>query len=222
VSARRRAEEHRALLASELSHRVKNTLTSLQAIVAQTMRRATSVEDAGTTLEARIQAMAAAHDLLINERFESASLRALLGRTLAPFGGEDGARFHMAGQDLRLPPRLVVAFALAIHELATNATKYGALSNAAGVVNLQWHVTDDAHPRQLHLTWTESGGPPVQPPKQTSFGTQLIQRVLAHEIGGTAKICYDPDGIVFRAAAPLAEQAEDGEDGTWNGVERRH
>jgi PAS domain S-box-containing protein len=123
VTARRRAEEHRTLLANELSHRVKNTLASLQAIVSQTMRRATSVQEAGTTLEARIQAMSAANDLLISGRFESTSLRALVERTLTPFGVEDGQRFKLSGEDLQLPPRLVVAFALALHELATNAAK---------------------------------------------------------------------------------------------------
>jgi PAS domain S-box-containing protein len=208
VSSRRRADEHRSLLANELSHRVKNTLASLQAIVAQTMRRATSVENAGKTLEARIQAMSAAHDLLISERFESASLRSLLDRTLAPFGIEDDRRFRIAGQDLHLPPRLVVAFALALHELATNATKYGALSTADGVVELDWEVDDSLHPHSLHLTWRETGGPPVAPPLRTSFGTQLIQRVLAHEIRGSAEVFYLPGGVLFKAVAPLVDSAE--------------
>jgi PAS domain S-box-containing protein len=212
VTDRRRAEEHRTLLANELSHRVKNTLASLQAIVAQTMRRATSVEDASTTLEARIQAMSAANDLLINERFESASIRALLDRTLAPFGIEDGQRFRLDGPDIHLPPRLVVAFALAIHELATNASKYGALSNADGVVDLHWKVTDGHHPRQLHLSWVESGGPRVEPPSRTSFGTQLIQRVLARDINGTVEILYPPEGVVFTAVAPLVDSAENDND----------
>ena len=208
VSNRRRADEHRTLLANELSHRVKNILASLQAIVAQTMRRATSVEEAGKTLEARIQAMAAAHDLLISERFESASLRSLIDRTLAPFGVEDNRRFRIVGQDLYLPPRLVVAFALALHELATNATKYGALSTADGVVDLVWQVNHDPHPHSLHLTWRETGGPPVAPPSRTSFGTQLIQRVLAHEISGSAEVAYLPEGVVFKAIAPLLDGAE--------------
>lgn len=208
VTERRRAEEHRALLANELNHRVKNTLASLQAIVSQTMRRATSVDDAGKTLEARIQAMSAANDLLISGRFESTSLRALLNRTLAPFGVEDRQRFRITGEDLPLPPRLVVAFALALHELATNAAKYGALSNAEGVIDLSWKVADGWQPHDLHLTWTERGGPPVVPPTQTSFGTQLIQRVLAHETGGTAQVWYLPEGVVFEAVAPLIDSAD--------------
>ncbi|TCP95876.1 PAS domain S-box-containing protein [Sphingomonas sp. PP-F2F-A104-K0414] len=212
VTARRRAEEHRTLLANELSHRVKNTLASLQAIVSQTMRRATSVQEAGTTLEARIHAMSAANDLLISGRFESTSMRALVERTLTPFGVEDGQRFKLSGEDLQLPPRLVVAFALALHELATNAAKYGALSTADGVIDLSWKVMDGWQPHDLHLTWVESGGPPVAPPTRTSFGTQLIQRVLAHETGGTAKISYLPGGVVFEAVAPLVDSADNDND----------
>lgn len=212
VTDRKRAEEHRALLANELSHRVKNTLASLQAIVSQTMRRATSVKDAGTTLEARIRAMSSANDLLINGQFESASLRALIDRTLAPFGIEDGQRFRVNGEDLRLPPGLVVAFALALHELATNASKYGALSNAEGIIDINWKVVDGWHPHRLHLTWVESGGPTVKPPTRTSFGSHLIQRVLAHDTGGTAKVSYLPQGIEFEAVAPLIDIAENDND----------
>ena len=210
ITERKRAEGHRTLLAHELSHRVKNTLTSLQAVVAQTMRRATSIEEAGATLEARIQAMASANDLLIHEQFESASMHDLLARTLAPFGIEDEGRFERDGPDTRLPPRLVTSFALALHELATNATKYGALSTAGGKVRIDWRVTGAAHPRQLRLTWVETGGPPVDPPLRTGFGTQLIQRVLARETGGTAELSYEPAGVRFTAITPLPDPGEDG------------
>ena len=215
ITDRKKADEHRALLSNELSHRVKNMLASLQAIVSQTMRRATSVEEAGTTLEARILAMSAASDLLISEQVESASLRALINRTLAPFGVDDRQRFRVTGEDLRLPPRLVVAFALALHELATNASKYGALSNAEGVVDIGWEVVDGWHPHRLRLTWVESGGPPVAPPTRTSFGSQLIQRVLAHDTGGTAKVSYLAGGVEFEAVAALIDCAE-------NDNEQRH
>jgi PAS domain S-box-containing protein len=203
ITSRRRAEEHRALLADELNHRVKNTLMSLQAVVSQTMRHATSVEEAAITLGARIQAMAAANDLLVNEHFESASIFDLFDRTLAPFGVEDGCRFSFKGPDLRLPPRLVVSFALALHELATNATKYGALSNAAGMVQISWMVVTDPDASRLHLVWTEKHGPRVERPTKTSFGTLLLQRVLEREIGGTAEISFLPEGVSFKAIAPL-------------------
>ncbi|WP_157222649.1 PAS domain-containing protein [Novosphingobium sp. AP12] len=208
VTNRREAEEHRTLLANELSHRVKNTLASLQAIVAQTMRRAPSVAAAGVTLEARIQAMAAANDLLISQKFEGATMRALLERTLSPFGVEDKDRFTLTGPDVKLPARLVVAFALAIHELATNATKYGALSNADGMIGLSWEVVHDPHPQSLQLHWVESGGPRVIPPSRTSFGTQLIQRMLPREIDGSVEVDYPAEGLVFKAIAPLIDTAE--------------
>ena len=208
VTGRKRAENHRTLLANELSHRVKNTLTSLQAVIAQTIRRAASLDDAGATLEARIQAMATANDLLITEQFESASIRDLLARTLAPFGIEDESRFRLTGPDMRLPPRLIVGFALALHELATNATKYGALSNGDGVVHIEWKMVDGWHPHRLHLSWEETGGPRVETPSRVGFGTQLIQRVLARETGGTAELSYAPGGVKFLAVAPLPEPAE--------------
>jgi PAS domain S-box-containing protein len=204
VTERRRDQGHRALLARELSHRVKNTLTSLQAVVAQTLRRASSLEDAGETIAARIQAMAAANELLVSEAFASASVRDLLERTLAPFGIDDGQRFVLNGPALSLPPHLVVAFALALHELATNATKYGALSNAAGVVEVTWELIDRATPALLRLSWVERAGPPVVAPERSGFGTQLIRRVLGSEAGGSADVDYRREGVVFTATLPLS------------------
>lgn len=203
VTERRRAEEHRALLANELSHRVKNMLASLQAMAAQTIRRSATLEEAGILLDARIQALAAANDLLVSERFESAGMRDLVDRALAPFGLEDGDRFTLDGPDVRLPPHLVTAFALAIHELATNALKYGALSVPGGRIDLRWHQVGDGADARLQLSWQESGGPRVEPPTQSGFGTQLIKRALARENGGDATIDYRPEGVLFTAISPL-------------------
>jgi two-component sensor histidine kinase len=204
ITDRRAIQSQRALLTRELHQRVQNTLASLQAIVAQTMRRASSVEDASATLTARIQAMAAANTLLITEDFGSVSMEDLIRRSLAPFGVEDTDRFRLSGPNLRLPPQVVVAYALALHELATNASKYGALSNATGVVEVVWSVEGGTAPPLLHMLWREQGGPPVTPPRQTSFGTQLIKRVLATEIGGRVDVDYRAEGVVFTAVAPLA------------------
>jgi PAS domain S-box-containing protein len=209
VTERRRAEEHRTLLAHELRHRVKNTLTSLQAVVAQTLRRADTLEDAADTLEARIQAMARVNDLLIQQQFEGASMRDLLARTLAPFGIEEAERFRLDGPEVHLPPRLVVAYALAIHELATNATKYGALTAEAGRIDLRWTVAREGSHRRLDLVWEESGGPAVAAPDRTGFGTQLIQRVLAKETGGSADIDYAAAGVRFRSSAILFDAVQD-------------
>ncbi len=108
----------------------------------------------------------------------------LVKRSLAPFGVEDARTLPPFGTDLRLPPQVVVAYALALHELATNASKYGALSNAAGVVDVAWSVKGEPDRPLLHMLWREHGGPPVIAPREPSFGTQLIKRVLATEIGG--------------------------------------
>jgi two-component sensor histidine kinase len=129
----------------------------------------------------------------------------LVRRSLAPFGVDDAGRFRLSGPDLRLPPDLVVAYALALHELATNASKYGALSNGAGVVEITWCLKGEAEHSLLHMLWRERGGPPVVPPRQTSFGTQFIKRVLATEIGGRVNVDYHPEGVVFTAVAPLTQ-----------------
>jgi PAS domain S-box-containing protein len=204
ITERRAVQSQRALLTRELHHRVQNTLASLGAIVSQTMRRASSLDDAAATLTARIQAMAAANTLLISEDFGSVLMQDLVRRSLAPFGVEDTQRFRLSGPDLRLPPQVVVAYALALHELATNAAKYGALSNADGVVDVVWSIKGEPGNPLLHMLWQERGGPPVTPPRQTSFGTQLIKRVLATEIGGRVDVDYRDEGIVFIAVAPLA------------------
>lgn len=209
ITERKRAEEHRTLLANELSHRVKNSLAMVQAIVGQTLRKATSLEEAGATLEARIHAMAAANDLLVNERWESASMRKLLQRTLAPFGINDGTHFELDGPDLKLPPSVAVALALGLHEMATNAAKYGALSQEGGVVRLSWEVVNVLRPHRLQFTWIEIGGPPVTAPTRTGFGTKLIERVIASEINGKAEIDYQPNGVIFKVAAPLPESDDE-------------
>lgn len=209
ITDRRALQSHRALLSRELHHRVQNTLASLQAVVAQTMRRASSLQDAAATLTARIQAMAAANTLLISEEFGSVSMQELIMRSLAPFGVEDTGRFHLSGPDLRLPSQLVAAYALALHELATNASKYGALSAATGFVAVEWRITGEQSHPLLHMVWQETGGPLVMPPRRTSFGTQLIKRVLAAEIGGRVDLDFRPEGVVFTAVAPLASSELD-------------
>jgi PAS domain S-box-containing protein len=209
ITDRKRAEDHRALLAHELSHRVKNMLATLQAIVAQTIRNATSLEDAGATLAGRIQAMDAANSLLVDQQWESAALDTLVDRALAPFRTNDGQRVRVSGPDVRVPPRIAVGLGLALHELGTNAAKYGALSTPGGHVEISWKVVDGYKPDRLHFCWEEVGGPTVTPPTRTGFGSKLIQRVLASETGGTADIDYRSTGIVFTAVAPLPEPDDD-------------
>lgn len=205
ITDRKRSDEHRALLANELSHRVKNTLATVQAVAAQTMRTASSIAEAQKTLEARIQAMAAATNSLVNENWDGASLRDLLEKALAPFGTSEDARFQLDGPDVRLPPELAISFGLGIHELATNASKYGALSSAGGVVDVSWEVSNDARGRRLDFTWAEAGGPPVTSPTRIGFGGKLIKRVLAQETGSNVHIDYRPEGVIFKAQAILSD-----------------
>ena len=153
--------------------------------------------------------MVAANDLLVRDSFEGAPLRDLLHRTLAPFGIEDEQRFQLDGPDVRLPTRLAVAFALGLHELATNASKYGALSTPEGQVILSWEVVDGWRPHRLHFSWVETGGPPVAPPVRVGFGTQLIRRVLARDAEGEVNVSYEGSGVVFTVVAPLPAAADD-------------
>ncbi|MGA1805382.1 PAS domain-containing protein [Rhizobium sp. HT1-10] len=203
ITSRRQEQGHRALLAQELSHRLKNTLASLQAIVSQTIKRAKSLGEVEATLTARIHAMVIANDLLVTEDFGNASLKTLVMRTLAPFGVEDALRFSIVGEEIELPSNVVPAYALALHELATNATKYGALSNDSGVVEIEWATDVTSTGNKLILSWRERKGPTVTPPVKTSFGTQLIRRLLVSEAGGVADILYDPAGLLFFATVPI-------------------
>ena len=203
ITSRRQEQGHRALLARELSHRLKNTLASLQAIVSQTIKRARSLDEVEATLTARIHAMVIANDILVSEDFGNASLRTLVTRTLAPFGVDDASRFSIVGEQIELPANVVPAYALVLHELATNATKYGALSSDSGVVEIEWSTDISTAGRELTLSWRERHGPIVTPPVKTSFGTQLIRRLLVSEAGGVADISYDPAGLSFVAKVSI-------------------
>lgn len=205
ITARKRAEEHRDLLARELSHRVKNTLATVQSIARQTLRGAASLEEANDTLEARIRSLAAANDVLTREGGDWATLTEVVIAALHPFGVEQEQRFKIGGPILRLAPRVALAFALAIHELATNSAKYGALSKDLGRVLVSWDLIDGSQPTRLWFQWQEVGGPPVTQPTRRGFGTRMIERALAQEIGGTAEIDYRQRGVVFTAEAPLPD-----------------
>ncbi|MEH3148627.1 MAG: PAS domain-containing protein [Methylobacterium frigidaeris] len=205
VTERKRGEEHRSLLADELHHRVKNSMATMQSIAHQTLRNAASLDEAQTTLDARLRSLSAAHDILTRESWEGATLAEIVEEALRPFRMSDGRRFRTGGPDVRLSPRLALAFVMALHELATNAVKYGALSNDRGRVILDWDIVDGMKPDRLWLRWEEIGGPPVTPPTRKGFGSRMIERVLAAEIGGAAEVDYRPRGAVFTLEAPLPE-----------------
>lgn len=180
-------------------------LATVQAIVGQTLRNATSLEDAGVTLASRIQSMDAANDLLVNERWESAPMHGLVERALAPFRHTENDRFDITGPVVRVPPRVALGLALALHELSTNAVKFGALSTSVGRISITWQVEGPSQARRLHLRWEEAGGPVVVAPTRVGFGSKLIQRVLASEIRGTVALEYPPTGVILEAVSPLPE-----------------
>ncbi|WP_019902898.1 HWE histidine kinase domain-containing protein [Methylobacterium sp. 77] len=212
ITERKHAEEHRNLLAGELTHRVKNTLTLIQSIVRQTLRTAPSLEEAGEALEARVVSLAAANDVLTEESWDGASIADIAERALAPFQSKGRERVDLEGGEIRLPPRGALALAMALHELATNAVKYGALSNDTGRVRLSWYLLDGV-PHHFRILWEETGGPTVAVPTRTGFGSRLIERALAQEIDGTAKISYRRDGILFVAEGILPGRLQDEGDG---------
>ncbi|MDT8759686.1 PAS domain S-box protein [Sphingomonas psychrotolerans] len=206
VTEAKRAETHLRLLVDELNHRVKNTLAIVQGIAQQSFKDATDPAVARRAFEGRLAALSEAHNLLTREHWAQVSMAQIIGDAVAPHGGDAG-RFELDGPDLPILPKTAISLALAIHELATNAVKHGALSRPEGGVTIRWAKTQgDGHPR-LSLVWAEHGGPDVIAPTRRGFGTRMIERGLAAELGGTAKIDFRPEGLVCTVDAPLPEGA---------------
>jgi PAS domain S-box-containing protein len=204
ISAEKKAQEHQRLLINELNHRVKNTLATVQSITSQTLRNAATAQSAKDALEGRLLALSRTHDVLTRENWESAELREIVAQAVEPYRGHGKDRFHLEGTRVRLPPRMALALAMALQELATNAVKYGALSNATGTIRITWKVDDLQSPARLHLRWEESGGPPVVAPTRRGFGTRLIERSLAQDLGGEVRIEFVPTGVTCTVDAPIA------------------
>ncbi|HEX2560532.1 sensor histidine kinase [Phenylobacterium sp.] len=197
VTDRKRLTEHQQLLINELNHRVKNTLATVQSILNQTLRRGHSPEELKALFTSRLLALSAAHDVLTRAHWESAALCDIVAGALTPFQGPELPRVRIAGPQVLLAPNVALAIAMALHELATNAAKYGALSNAAGVVGLEWTVTGEDKP-SLELVWREQHGPVVTPPATRGFGSRLLQHGLAGELGSPAEMDFRPEGLVCR------------------------
>ncbi|HJV43275.1 sensor histidine kinase [Caulobacter sp.] len=201
ITDRKRSELHLRLLVNEMNHRVKNSLATIQAIAAQSFNGARPLPQAQEAFSNRIVALAEAHDLLTRENWEGADLHEVAERLAALHGGP--ARFELSGPAVRLSPKTALSLSMALHELATNAIKYGALSTAAGRVRVAWDFAPDSGGERLDLTWTERDGPPVKPPTQRGFGSRLIEKGLAAELSGSAAIDFLPDGVVCRIQALL-------------------
>lgn len=203
VDDQKRIEERQNLLIHELNHRVKNTLATVQSIAAQTLRNVPDPEHAKEAFEGRLIALSRAHDVLTRENWEGANLDEIVAQAIEPYRSYGESRLHLGGPFVRLSPRMALALAMAFQELATNAVKYGALSNATGEIWITWEVECGASPCVLRLRWEESGGPPVTPPTRRGFGTRLIERSLGPDLGGTIRVDFAPTGLVCTVAAPF-------------------
>jgi len=207
VTERKRAEATQRLLIGELNHRVKNTLASVQAIATQTLRHSAGPSDFAPTFIGRIHALARAHSLLSATTWQGARLRELIEGQLQ-LGTIDPQRLSFAGPEIELSPEPALHLALVLHELGTNANKYGALSNEAGRVRLEWRLRG----AMLELEWAETGGPAVTAPGRRGFGTALIERSLKAE-GGSAVAVFAAEGLRWTLTVPHSGGAAD--DGGW-------
>ena len=192
----KQAEAQQQLLLNELNHRIKNTLATIQAITAQTLRTASDLPSARQAVGQRIRSMAQTHDLLTKRAWTGANLTDVVTRALRAF---TPVQVEMSGIELVVSPKHTLALSLAVHELATNAIKYGALSRPEGRVAVRWGVQEGI----LQLDWEESGGPPVAPPTQKGFGSRLLEDLLIRDLGGYTKLSYDPTGVRCSITATL-------------------
>lgn len=208
INERKTAEERQRLLINELNHRVKNNLATVQAIAFQTLKGDIPLAEAKARFEARLMALSRAHNLLTEQVWGGASLERVVRDSTEHLGDQE--RFAVSGPPVWIAPRAALALALALHELGTNAAKYGALSRDGGRVAVGWHKTGDG---KLVLEWKERGGPPVAAPPRRGFGSRLIEQGLAGDLGGTAEIAFEPDGLRCTIAAALGTVRADPADG---------
>ena len=200
------------MLIDELNHRVKNTLTTVQAIVTQALRNSSDAAEIRESIESRLLALSRSHDHLTRENWESAGLQDIVKEALEPFGIANGRseRFRVTGDNVRFPPKSALALGIAFHELATNAAKYGAFSGDSGCIRVGWEIEPTPAGDRLVITWTEENGPPVTTPSRKGFGSRVIERGLALELGGTTRLDFRADGVVCTIDIPAPQSAGDG------------
>lgn len=198
------AESARVFLSRELSHRVKNTLSVVQAIARQTFAKLVPPQ-AIDTYSIRVRALAGAYDTLLAEEPESADIKDVIERAVTPHHEPGDNRFHLEGPMILLPSKAVVALSLVLHELATNAVKYGALSTLTGHVELTWHEVDG----RVNLDWIEKGGPPVSKPEREGFGTKVVSRAFTPEFDASVTFDYRPEGLHFGLVFKVLPSSDD-------------
>lgn len=203
ITERREAARHQDLLVGELSHRVKNTLAVVQSIAAQTLRHSSSLKSFGEAFQGRVQALARANDAILDGSWKGVTLRHTIQRSLRPFAME--GRIRLAeGPELDLRPQACLAITMILHELTTNAVKYGALSVPKGSIAIGWRIEGAGQEQIICVEWREKGGPVVSPPTRQGQGTRFIERSIAYELGGKADVVFAPDGLHATLSFPSA------------------
>jgi len=197
ITERKRAEEHQKLLLEELNHRAKNILSTVSGIASRTAKTSVSVDEFSEKFSARLQSLGRAHTLLTAASWQPTSLSDLAKDILSPHRRYEGVQIELGGPPLRLRPKEALAISMILHELATNAIKYGALSNSQGRLAIGWDEIDDGSEPTIHLRWHETGLAGVSPPQRTGFGSKLIEASTRHELGGDVAVDYRPDGVRY-------------------------
>ena len=205
ISAEKASEEKQRLLARELDHRLRNTFALMQSMVRLSARNTDDPDELVAGIETRIHALARGQELVVRGSGQTASLAAIVRESLAPHAGQWG-RAAIEGPAVQVAASAVPLFHMAFHELATNATKYGALSVPSGRVEVRWQRRGDERRQALHLTWRESGGPIVRPPTRRGFGSTLVEQALATEFRGEIEIAFPPEGVVCTMRLPVSER----------------
>jgi len=200
------AAKLQTVLIGELHHRVKNMLAIAAAIASQSLRGAPSVEAAAKTIASRLAALGVSHDLLIRESWTGAGCRSLIENAILAFQTEGLKQFSITGENIAISSGPAVSLSMVIHELCTNALKYGALSVAEGRVSIVWAV--DAEAGRFKLEWRESNGPTVIEPKEKSFGSRFIEQALPGQLQGEARLIFEPSGLVCDVNIPIASLQE--------------
>lgn len=191
-------------LTRELNHRVKNTLANVLSIVALTKRRADSLDEFTEQLEGRIRALSATHDLLTQSQWGSTPIRSVVEAELAPYSRDFGTMIQLNGPPIELAPNDALLLGLAIHELATNAGKYGALSQPGGMLSIEWHRLGESLAR---ISWSEEGGPPVSSETPRGFGMELLERIVANELRNPVEMHFDPEGVHCTLTVPVRQRS---------------
>lgn len=197
---RETSDKLQKLMLEELHHRVKNTLATVSAIVSQSLRNVQGADHAQQAIEGRLLALGRAHDLLLQTKWSNADLGAVVRNAIEAFDDRNELKFSISGPDIRINSGAVIAVAMTLNELCTNATKYGAFSVSRGCVDIVWTI--DPQTSRLHLTWTEKDGPSIEPPVKRSFGTRLIE-TLGRQLQGNVQLSYAARGFAYTFDAPL-------------------